>query len=462
MIVNSDVSPVAGPTLFATPSSGYAVEVAWSGSDYVAVVDETTRLRRVRLGVDARTISDDLVAEEPSISHTSPRLAIGDGGDSDAIVVWTAGAFCGRSPPLGEHGSNEVAAAWIGSEPHTLSLGLADEIEPMVAAGAGPPLIVWNDVRDRGRLRGVLINSFRGPPSLDEKAMISAAVATNGSEYLVAYETTTSDCSAEVVLDSIDANGGLANRPEAGSALPPGAFPTATFVPAVAWNGSNEYLIAWQRENSIVAVKAAGIGSLLDAKPITLWTTSEPGVLTPRIAWAANHYVVVVLRSDMPYIPLDSWPPKVNVISLMMFDRRLGQIGTNVVLTSRGYSPAVASDGTTTFIAWRDSLAVHCVLLDGSGRLGTIADAPFYRDSYATSLSAAEVGGQFYLLDLDRLLAFDGTTLRELGVLPGIVSSSAMTTDRGALLVAWSAGGGEGPRRIMAARVSVMRTRAVR
>ena len=461
LVVNSDASPAGPPLVIPKPSSGYQVEVAWSGIDYLALLDDTTRLHRVRISADGALVGDDVVVQESNVTHDAPRLAV-DG--SDVLMVWMSGSYCNVSPPLGERGGIEINAAWVGRAPQTLSPGLPDDIEPVVAAGAVSPLVIWNEVRERGLLRAAMVDGAARLLSLPQDPLIDAAVASNGSGYLAAYLSTSTDCLQTMVIESIDAGGRLVSRSVAGkgTSFVGSTYPQTMFKPSVAWNGG-EYLVAWQDANAIVAVRVSATGELIDRSPVTLITTSEPGMLTARLAWASNRWFVVWLRSYLPYIPFYPGPPTENVISMRTFNRDLQLLAGGMVLASHGYSPAVASDGVNAMIAWRDVTAVHAVHLDKDGYPGLVVDAPLFRGQFGTSFSAAYAGGRFYVLDLDRLFVFDGASLRAVTQLPGSLSSSDMTSDGTQPVVAWSATVAD-LRRVFVARVNMEggRRRAVR
>ncbi|HSP16637.1 MAG TPA: hypothetical protein VLV78_17965 [Thermoanaerobaculia bacterium] len=424
-------STAAGQVRTVVPVSVFGnLDVVWSGAEYVALVNETTTIRRVRFARDLGVTGDDVIVDEPRVNHGSQRLAIGGG---QTLAAWHANATCAD-------GYGWTALSWNGAPPQIATIGTADNLDPIVAAGR-VPLILWRELRERGRRRGAMVDGGPRAIVVQPDPAASQAVASDGSGFLAAYVSPASDCTDQLTIEALDGVGNvIAHRvigPSGGSTG--GIYPSAQFTPAVAWNGS-EYLVAWMAAggSSIAGIRVSATGTLLDDTPQTLTMTTEPGYLTPRLAWAANRWNLVWWRSFLPYIPWYPGPPTVNVISLRQLDRDLQPLGADVVVAPRGWSPAVASDGSNLFVAWRDAEGLHGGFPTADGMLNFPATLRDFRP-YATSVTAAAAGGAFYVLDLDRLYVYDRASFTPLRFLPARVSTSAVVRDGGSLVIAWAA-----------------------
>jgi hypothetical protein len=432
-----------------------AIDLTWDGAAYAGALSQDAGIERFTISRDLGSVQRSPVAGAPATTPNKASIAaIGD----RSIVTWNAFSACsgGRvSDP--SYGLLEIsiddAAAKAGS------FGVADEIQPVVAGGTGAPLVLWTDVRDRGRLRGALIEpSSPRIAAIPEEPYMNAAAASDGSGYVIAYVT--ADCEAQLAIAAVDRRGDLVHREVVGNALTylPGIFPVQEFAPAIAWNGS-EYLVAWPVIGGIAGVRVSSGGVVLDRTPAMLVVTAEPGALTARIAWSGNRWLVLWWRSHLPFIPFYPGPPTVNVISIRSVDRNLQPLTGDAIVSPQGWSPAIATNGSEVLLAWRDFNFLHTALLDARGSVIGTADVR-RAIPYAPLVTAAALDGRFYVLDADRVMALESGSLKLIAQLP---ASGVLAADNGRLVVAWAEDAGDGARRIFSMFVGVgSRRRAVR
>lgn len=422
----------------------YGMDMAWNGSDYVLVVaDAQTRVRRMHVDRDLTSVlTNEVLVDDDSWEHGETRLAV---EGAQTLAIWSTMARCSGSSSPADQGVPQIFFSWTGRPPQRLTSGTADDIEPVVAAGAGPPLVLWNEMRDRARQRAALVEPVPRLLPLPPEPMVNQAVATDGSGYLAATVAVGEDCALNLKVTAFDAAGSVLSRWTAGPAGDSWVFPRSVFTPSVGWNGS-EYLVAWAVGSTILGVRVSPAGVPIDLAPVTLVISPEPGTLTPRVVWGANGWVVVWLRSRMSSAPLGAWPPSVNVISFQTVDRDLLP-QRSALIAQYGWSPAVATDGARVLIAWRDYGALHAATLEPDGTLKPAGEVP-RRGEYAQSLSAAFAGRRFHVLDLNRLYAVGDGAMTLAAELPPEVVTTNVAGDGTRLIIIWSAPDGDGTHRI--------------
>jgi hypothetical protein len=441
-----------GPVTLKTLEGWGTADLAWDGSSYALALSGDSGAERFTIAQDLSSFTTSSIVNTQAATPLAAKIAA---ARNRSVVTWTGFPACSQSGA----GYGQLQVSIDGGAPQTASSGVADEVQPFVAGGTGAPLVVWSDVRDRSRLRGAVIESSSPRiAALPEEIFMNGAAASDGRGYVIAYIAT--DCEPMLTVAAVDRRGNLLHREVVGDALTylPGIFPAQQFAPSIAWNGS-EYLVAWPVIGGIAGVRVSAGGVVMDRTPAMLVATAESGALTARIAWSGNRWLVLWWRSYLPFIPFYPGPPTVNVISIRSVDRNLQPLTGDAIVSSQGWSPAIATNGSEVLLAWRDFNFLHTALLDASGSM--IATADVRRAiPYAPLVTAAAVDGDFYVLDADRVMAFDRASLKLIAQLP---ASGVLTADAGRLIVAWPEDAGDGARRIFSVFLGVgSRRRAVR
>jgi hypothetical protein len=230
------------------------------------------------------------------------------------------------------------------------SFAAYDQYSPAVGFNGSSYLAVWEDMRsDSGDVYGarvtpdgMLLDTSNVRISACSNQQRSPTVASNGTDFLVAWEDSRSGSfdiygtrvtAAGQVLDTL----GILVSGAAGN----------QFAPAAAFYGS-AYLVVWQdRRNGVYNIYGSRVtpaGTVLDPAGITISTATYPEV-NPAIATDGVNYLVV--WSSVPDYQ-------------MIYGARLSPAGvvldpSGIAISNDDYrreSPAVAFDGTNFLVVW--------------------------------------------------------------------------------------------------------------
>jgi hypothetical protein len=267
-----------GITVFTTAQGSNVVDtprVAFNGTDFLVVWSHGDMLADTRIKA-ARVASDGSVLDDPAIevrglagsSGTSPSVA-SDG--TGWLVAWQddRNAATGDDVYALRIGANGVP---LDASAMPISLASGDQTDPAVASNGTDYLVAWSDPRGGGdsvlygaRLQGdgTLLD---GPADGDEGALLIgggggaerfAAVASDGTDYLVVWEDER-NATTDLFGARVEAATGQVVESGGGFAIST-ASGDQTDV-AVACNGT-EYLVTWidQRPGSADHVVAARV-----------------------------------------------------------------------------------------------------------------------------------------------------------------------------------------------------------
>ena len=275
----------------------------------------------------------------------------------------------------------------VATVPAEASLALARQ---PVACNPGGCLAVWK-VPNAARTRSVAIRALRLGPSgaavepgivvgsSETRSLDSAAVASDGSGYLVVWQ--------------VDGRSIVASRVSAaGAVLDPGGVVIATSDhalqdPMVAWNG-RDYLVVWQAESPTTRVRA-----IRGARVSPAGVVRDPAGLAIGGAAAYRQQFPVVAAAGERFVV--AWEDGRVAPSGDLYVARVAADGT--VLDPAGVHPfatfrtrtaaALSSDGARVLLGWQDGMGipggngVYAALLGADGVAvgpGTLVD-PQYR-----------------------------------------------------------------------------------
>jgi hypothetical protein len=175
------------------------------------------------------------------------------------------------------------------------------------------------------------------------------AVAWNGTNFLVVWSDNRSG--------TTDIYGARVSG--AGSVLDPTGFAISTAtdaqsVPALAWNGTN-FLVVWEDNRAgappdIYGARVSGAGSVLDPMGIAISTATDAQSV-PALAWNGTNFLVVWEDNR----PGASTTPDIYGTRVSAAGSVLDPTGIAISTAADWQSvPAVAWDGTSFLVVWRD------------------------------------------------------------------------------------------------------------
>ena len=441
----ADGTPLETQRSIATSGTWGSVQLVWAGSEYILIYEAGNAIHRGRLSRDAILTSHDLMMVRGDRRPQSPHIAL---GWADSVLVWSEFGACAPS----------YSQVWRlrGGDSRVLSMGFPDNFSPAITIGSGEPLVLWDEIRDVPRIRGAIGEEPLVRTEVSSTVASVYEVASGRSGHLVAYLALDADCNFVIHTTAIDAAGNRGRTTRVSSALDHYRMPTNPNPLAVAWNGS-EYLVAWAVPSmGIFGVRVGEDGTVLDEAPVTVTAFADTGLLSPKLAWSVDHWLLVWGRTVYTYIPWGPDPPTVNVISALELDRSLAPRGPAAVITDKGWSPAIATFGSTALIAWRDYSNIY-IKTWGSAFVTTITSQRVHN----TALEIAIVDGTLYVLDSDILIAVRGSIPRQVLQLDGATAAS-LASDGHRIALAWTVKGEDGLQRVSVTVFDFARRRTIR
>src|SRR5712692_363480 len=120
------------PTTISQLSAGGGadIDLAFDGSQYVVVIAEGTRVRRVTVRGDLSVLASQIIDDNPGYTPGVPTVAIGSNG---TLAAWSNTSLCRENGHFAELGYDLLELSWNSRSPQVL-LGTADDIDPVVAA----------------------------------------------------------------------------------------------------------------------------------------------------------------------------------------------------------------------------------------------------------------------------------------------------------------------------------------
>ncbi|UCF80610.1 MAG: hypothetical protein JSV08_08910 [Acidobacteriota bacterium] len=237
-----------------------------------------------------------------------------------------------------------------------------NQSNPSVASNGTDYFVVWDDWRNgadadiygtRVALDGTVLDPTGIAVSTAANWQESPSVASNGTDYFVAWMELRSGTLYDVYGARVAPDGtvldpaGIAVSTEAGS----------QFSPSVASNGT-DYFVAWEDRRSgtnldIYGARVTAGGAVLDPAGIII-STAANNQWFPSVASSGTDYFVVWedYRSGTEF---DIYGARVQASNGLLLDGP-PDTGGVAVSTATGWqdAPSVASNGTDYFIAWRD------------------------------------------------------------------------------------------------------------
>lgn len=282
--------------------------------------------------------------------------AVASNGDG-YLVVWEDG----RSGRFEDIYGVRLNAAGDVVDPAGLAISTAANRQgaPAVASDGTDYLVVWEDFRDANsdqiygaRVTSEGVQETEGIPiavAVDSSSQSDPAVASNGSNYFVAWIDTR--------LENLDLFGARVSL--AGQVLDPNgilvaAVPTEAQPPAIASDGT-DYLVVWSHERAypeepthdIYGTRVSGAGMVL--QPSAFFVSNATNhQLNPAVASNGTSYMVV--WDDFRGGTYDVYGTRVTLLGQALDP--LGIAISRVVDDQQ--SPAVASSGTGYRVVWQD------------------------------------------------------------------------------------------------------------
>lgn len=290
-------APITGAEV-TVATTGYSPAIASNGSEFLLVWSDGNDIRGTRIDATGAMLDTSLVISNATGAQTTPSVA---SNGTDFLVAWTDA----RNADTDIYAAR-VTAAGVVSDP----TGIA------VYSGAHP--------QDWPR------------------------VASNGTDYLVTWESNLDGTNYDVYGQRITAAGAALD----GSGIAIATSTTIEWYPAVASLGGN-YVVVWSEfrdhlQADLYARRIAATGAVSDPGGVQL-TTAVFDQLHPAIATNGTGYVVTWddTRSGNNYD-----------IYAMHVSADLATLGGNdaiVQQTMHQFGPAIASNGFDYFLAWQDN-----------------------------------------------------------------------------------------------------------
>jgi hypothetical protein len=230
-----------------------------------------------------------------------------------------------------------------------------------VAALGNQALVVWSDLRSgatrdvygaRISADGVVLDPDGLALSTAANQQENVAVASNGTDYLVAWEDLRGGGSNKDIYGTRVTTTGMVLEPT-GLAINTSNSPQ--FNPAISSDGT-EFLVVWNENRAnnqnIYGARVSGAGSVMDSPSFTI-SDAAGSQLNPALAFNGTHYFV-------------AWQDTRGGAGPQIYGARVGTDGVTVdaagipvaTVTSTNVNAAVASVGTEFMVVWEDFRAV--------------------------------------------------------------------------------------------------------
>lgn len=292
----STAMPITGAEV-TIATTGYTPAMASNGSEFLLVWSDGSDLRGTRIDATGNQLDPNLVISNATGVQEMPQVA---SNGTDFLVTWTDGRNADK-----DIYAARVTAAGVVADPNGI----------VVYSGAHP--------QDWPR------------------------VASNGTDYLVTWETNLDGTNLDVYGQRITAAGATLD----GSGIPIATSTTVEWLPSVGSLGGN-YVVVWSEfrdhlQADLYARRVAATGAVSDPGGVQL-TTAGFDQLHAAIATNGTGYVVTWddTRTGTNYD-----------VYAMRVAADLTALGPNVAIaqqTMHQLSPAIASNGFDYFLAWED------------------------------------------------------------------------------------------------------------
>lgn len=306
---------------------------------------------------------------------------------SGSLLVW------GARPNVR---GTRISTGGVAVDPTGLDLSITanQQVRAAVATNGTDFLVTWVDYRDPFGIYAARVNAEG--TVLDPSGITLAtgvpwlylpSVASNGSDYLVAWEQRPASGPWEVRAARLSSAGVVLDP--AGLRLGDPLIDAAS--PAVASVGS-DYLVAWRdpRQNvgAVLATRITAAGALLDGNGLTVSANESAETVT--LASSASGYLVVWSGRDPAGITrVLAYGARVSTEGVVLDTpkRTLGPSYPN-----SAFGPTVASDGTGFLVAWHELGVVSARMLDATGAAVRLLTLPARVDSRSGPIATCNAG----------------------------------------------------------------------
>ncbi len=271
---NAETSPVV-----ASSASGFLV--AWNDWRPAGHID----LYATRLSGNGSVLDPNGIVVQTSVSSTPPAVA-SDG--TDYLVAWNASWFGLQARRVTAAGVQDPVVGVVSGEPDS---------EFAMASNGTDYLVAFTDVNGGNDILGLRLDATGAlvgspiPVCQAAASQYGPAVASNGTDYLVAWVDHRNGASADIYATRVSAAGVVMDANGI-------AVATATadqMAPSVASNGT-DYLVAWQdrrtaTSDDVYASRMTSVGAVVDATGLAV-STATGDQLAPSVTSNGTDYLV--------------------------------------------------------------------------------------------------------------------------------------------------------------------------
>jgi hypothetical protein len=352
----SSAGAVLDPSGFTVANPGNSLPAVGSnGSDYLVAWEDSGDIRGKRVS-SSGTVLDSTSLAISTATDSQNWVAVAGRG-TNYLVVWEDY----RNNQWDVYGAR-VSSAGAVLDASGIAICTATNIQnrPAVAALGTNFLVVWQDQRTNanfdiygGRVSAagaVLDGSGNIIRANDPGINQGPSVASNGTNYLVAWLYSVSSSSWEFHALRVASNGGVVDTSDLVLAALPNLPTTA---PQVASDGVN-YLVVWGDANyDIYGSRVTSTGTVLDPEDGFAIATSQSSEYDPHVAGMASGYLVAWIDDrNSASTEGDVYGSRVTGSGTVP---DLIPISTAVAESNTQRDAAVGSDGTDFLVAWRDN-----------------------------------------------------------------------------------------------------------
>ncbi|MCY1023848.1 cadherin-like domain-containing protein [Pyxidicoccus sp. MSG2] len=356
-VSSSDAQPDIAPFVILPDENTQqlAASVASNGTDYLVAWRNNTAslasLRGTRLSGTGTILDPAGLTLATNTKSLIPESDMASNG-TDYLVVWDDE----RDNGVGDIYGTRVTSTGTVQDPQGIAIATGEKSHrnPAVASNGTDYLVAWTDRRSdaEGDVFAARVTSSTGAVEDSSGIAVSAttgqqalpAVASDGTGYLVSWTDTRSV--------SFDAELHAARVSPIGTVLDPEGLRLSSYsskydAPALTFNGL-DYFIAWSGGSSLRGMRVTLAGEGSDAPGIPL-VTSASRQRTPAVASNGTQYLVVWY---------DNRDNGENIIAVRVSatGEVLDTSGLAIDLSSAGgggYGPVVASNGTDYLVVWK-------------------------------------------------------------------------------------------------------------
>lgn len=342
-------SPVAGPNA----QTEVEVDVAFDGTNFFAVWGDfrtgaTFDLYGARINSSGSVLDTRGIAiSSASADQRAPAVAW---NGSDYLVVWQDT----RGADTDLYGQRiNTAGALVGGE-IAISTATGNQINPDVATSGSGWVVAWEDYRSgtadayaaRVTSSGTVSDATGILLATPAIRRVAPALACNASNCLVAWEEGSSAQDVRGSLLSV-----ATGTPSASIAI--GAATLGQRFPSVAYDGTN-FLVAWQDERNggtNIEIYAAGVdstGTLLDAMGVRI-TTATGNQILPSVAFLGSTYLIAWQDVRNGATNRDVYGQRVSTTRVLT-----GSELPISTATGNQEAPSLSGGGSQFFVAWAD------------------------------------------------------------------------------------------------------------